>query len=287
MALNEGRRNDTAALVRHLRTEATETHELFLRWAQQIPAILSRAGADVGDAVPGAPQADSTAFELSWREFVKAIDDAAERALAGSLVVETVESAIHIWVEAHDRQLRYVASWLAVAVDYLGERSLGALWAELQADGISEYGRYALSHQPWDVSFAQLTQIAIEGMHAHYGGPERIGEVLVTEHADRVELSFAPCGSGGQLVDAELFGTTKERYPFAWNKIGVCHYCVHCCVLQQLEPIRNLGYPGRVIDPPLAPGDQCRWTIYRDLQSVPERAYTDVGEAPPSPGGLE
>jgi hypothetical protein len=52
-------------------------------------------------------------------------------------------------------------------------------------------------------------------------------------------------------------------------------------VLQQLKPIDNLGFPARVIDPPLAPGDSCRWTVYRDPGDVPESAYRRVGRGKP------
>ena len=97
-----------------------------------------------------------------------------------------------------------------------------------------------------------------------------------------MQLTFAPCGSGGRIRAAEQFGVTTERHDWAWNEVGVCHYCVHCCVLQQLEPIDNLGYPARVIDPPLDPGDSCSWTVYRDRHDVPEEAYRRVGAARPS-----
>jgi hypothetical protein len=56
---------------------------------------------------------------------------------------------------------------------------------------------------------------------------------------------------------------------------------VHCCVLQQLEPIDRLGYPARVIDPPLRPGDDCTWTVYDDPALVPETAYRRVGRRKP------
>ena len=72
-----------------------------------------------------------------------------------------------------------------------------------------------------------------------------------------------------------------NQAPLAWNRVGVCHYCIHCCVLQQLEPIRRLGYPARVIEPPTEPGMQCSWTVYRRPDLVPESAYTAVGETPP------
>ena len=188
-------------------------------------------------------------------------------------LLDTLET----WRGAHDRHLNLVAWWIAFAGGELGEGELGALWRELEADGIAAYARYDRSATPWPESFAFLVQCAIEGMHGHLGGPRGLGEVSVQDHGDRVQLTFAPCGSGGRIRAAERFGVTTERHDWAWNEVGVCHYCVHCCVLQQLSPIDDFGYPARVIDPPTRPGDPCTWTVYRDPSLVPDDAYTRVG----------
>jgi len=73
----------------------------------------------------------------------------------------------------------------------------------------------------------------------------------------------------------------QEAHDFAWSTPGVCRYCVHCCVLQQLTPIDDFGYPARVIDPPTRPGDPCTWTVYRDPSLVPAEAYERVGRKKP------
>ena len=120
-------------------------------------------------------------------------------------------------------------------------------------------------------------------MHGHLGGPTGRGEVEVLEYDDRIELRFAPCGSGGRVRAAARFGVTEEEYDWAWNARGVCHYCVHCRVLMQLEPIDRLGYPARVVDPRshLAAGSPCSWTTYRDPNAVPPSAYERVGRVKP------
>jgi hypothetical protein len=269
-ALREGRLEEAAALGRHLVTEAQEIHDLYTAWSAAIPEILARHGA----AAVTAPEAVDG--EGDWSRFVAAVETFARGPGEARL-----RAALDAWREAHDRHLELVAGWIAVAVEQLGEAQLGALWRELQADGIAAYARYETSRTPWDESFAFAVQTAIEGMHGHLGGPRGRGEVEVRDHGDRVELVFDPCGSGGRLRAAERFGVTTERHDFAWNEVGVCHYCVHCCVLQQLEPIDNLGHPVRVIDPPLNAGDRCTWTVYRDPADVPEAAYRRVGRTKP------
>src|SRR5205823_5239112 len=80
-----------------------------------------------------------------------------------------------------------VAGWIAVTVEELGESELGAVWRELQADGIAGYARYDVGTTPWEDSFAFAVQTAIEGMHGHLGGARGRGEVEVNDHGDRVE----------------------------------------------------------------------------------------------------
>lgn len=277
LALREDRLGDAAALVRHLVTEAQEIHDLYTSWSVAVPEILTRRGA----APRSVPEAVDT--EADWERFLVAVEGLAGDCEAGVSGDHgpRLHAVLGAWREAHDRHLGLVAAWIGVAGDELGEAQLGGLWQELQADGIAGYRRYDTSHTRWEESFAFVVQTAIEGMHGHLGGPRRSGEVEVTDHGDRVQLTFAPCGSGGRLRAAERFGVTTQRHDWGWNETGVCHYCVHCCVLQQLEPIDNLGHPVRVIDPPLKPGDSCSWTVYRDPADIPASAYERVGRSKP------
>jgi hypothetical protein len=285
-ALGDGRLDDAAALGRHLVVEAREIHELYTEWSEAVPEILAGRGVPA-DRLEGAAAGivrSVGAFDPDddWALFRAAVEDFAtgcERSAVDR--AERLTVAVAAWRTAHDRHRDRVASWIAVAVGELGEAALGALWRELQAGGIADYARYDPRQTAWEQSFAFVVQTAIEGMHGHLGGPGGRGEVEVTDHGDRVQLTFAPCGSGGRLRAVERFGVTTERHDWAWNEVGVCHYCVHCCVLQQLEPIDNIGFPVRVIDPPLHAGEPCSWTVYRDPGDVPESAYRRVGRVKP------
>jgi hypothetical protein len=283
-ALREGRLDDAATLGRHLITEAQEIHELYTEWSAAMPEILLRRGVPA-DVVSGARTRLAACTGASdpdgdWRRFLDAVEGfAASCAGAEPGHKERLAAALESWRAAHDRHRDLVAAWVQVAVEQLGEEQLGALWRELETDGIEAYDRYELRRTPWERSFPFVVQTAIEGMHGHLGGPRGRGEVQVTDLGDRVQLTFAPCGSGGRIRAAERFGVTRQRHDWAWNETGVCHYCVHCCVLMQLEPIDRLGYPVRVIDPPLEAGQSCSWTVYRDPAEIPESAYRRVGRA--------
>jgi hypothetical protein len=287
-ALAEGRGEDAAELGRHLVVEAQEIHELYTDWSRALPEILAREGvspellAECSERLVRLTGAADPATD--WDRFVALVGRFADGCAESSGHAERLCEAVEAWREAHDRHRDLVAGWIDVAVRRLGEERLGDLWRELMADGIEAYRRYDPSRTPWAESFPFVVQTAIEGMHGHLGGPLGRGEVAVEEHDDRVELEFAPCGSGGRLRAAERFGVTEKTHDWAWNEKGVCHYCVHCCVLMQLEPIERFGFPVRVVDPPVRSGERCRWTVYRDAAAVPEAAYQRVGREKRSSG---
>jgi hypothetical protein len=252
-----GRHDEAAALARQLPAEAEEIHELYTDWSLRIPRLLGRA------------PLDPASFDRAWQAFCDGclhFDESTD-----------LEALLEIWRGSHDAHLEQVASLVDDAVAELGEERLGELWTELQDDGIAFYRATYGPDRPWPESARRLLEVAIDGMHGHLGGPRRRGEVRVREYDDRVELEFAPCGSGGQVLAGGRHRTVEGRHDFAWNTPGVCAYCVHCCVLQQLTPIDDFGYPARVIDPPTQPGAACRWTVYRDPALVPDEAFERVG----------
>ena len=256
-AVAEGRGDEAMALVRHLPVEAEEIHDLYTAWSARIAELLGREPPDP------APHA------AAWAAFVAACDAWRPE--------DPLQPVLDAWRSAHDAHLEEVAALVDAAVEARGEAWLGDLWADLQADGAAFYrATYGPDHE-WAASAERLLQVAIEGMHGHLGGPRGRGEVTVEEHADRVALSFDPCGSGGRVLAEGRHGVVEGRHDFAWNTPGVCRYCVHCCVLQQLGPIDAFGYPARVIDPPTEPGARCTWTVYRDPALVPDAAYERVG----------
>jgi hypothetical protein len=260
-AVAEGRADDARALARQLPVEAEEIHELFTAWSARLAELL------------GLPAPDPAPHEAEWRTWVAACGAWAPG--------EPVEPLLEAWSTAHDRRLQLVADLIDRVVAAWGEERLGELWADLQADATAFYRATYGPDQPWPGSAERLIQVAIEGMHGHLGGPAHRGEVTVTEHDDRVAMTFDTCGSGGRILAAGRNGVVAGSHDFAWSTPGVCNYCVHCCVLQQLTPIDDFGYPARVIDPPTRPGEPCTWTVYRDPSLVPAEAYERVGRTKP------
>jgi hypothetical protein len=300
-ALRAGRQGDAAELVSVTVLEADELRDVFDRWPRvtrqwvldqgapivELERLVARLEALLDSDVPGIAEA--------WPSYVKLVDDAAELCRAGAVEAsEAVRAAHDRWMRIHDRAVDFTSGMIDVAARMLGEDVIGDLWDHLMADWYDAHEkRYDVSNQPWEESARQLMVAIFDGFHAHLTGPNRSGQVEVIEEADRIGFRFAPCGSGGRSLSAGItdgapraaapygFAVTTRPHDWAWNKVGICSYCVHCCQLNERMPITRLGYPTRVIDPPTWPtaeeNPSCTWWIYRDPSLVPDEVYQRVG----------
>lgn len=310
-----GHAERAAELLRVAVLEAEELHDVYGRWPAMVIEWLLAQGVDavaveeqrallrhlVGDeALDG--------FEAGWAEYLRLTERAIEACRdgsrdAGSLIGLTRSH----WQRVHDGAVDHLYGLLDISVRLLGESVLVDIWNHLMSEWYDAHERRLdISRQPWAESARQLRLAILDGFHAHLTGPDRLGDVEVFEEEDRWTFAFAPCGSGGRTLsdsppaDAPRpgppynFATTAEEHDWAWNTKGICAYCVHCCLLNELVPIDRLGYPTRVIDPPVWPDDRqdprCTWSVYKDPSLVPDWVYERVGRAPtrrpqPRPSG--
>jgi hypothetical protein len=207
--------------------------------------------------------------------------------------IAAVELALAALREAHlsvhDLQADWCWGLLTVFRDALGEERVEEVLRVTQVPWLAErYARYA------EMTPEESLQLTVEGMRGHLAGPGRTGSVDVRDERDRWVLSFNPCGSGGRMRRGDPsrgqvprtdppyeFGVTEDAHPWSWGEKGVCLYCAHCAVVNEILPIEATGAPMRVVDYPVDPGAPCRWTIYKSPELVPDEAYTRVGKEPP------
>jgi hypothetical protein len=220
----------------------------------------------------------------------------AERAAAALERGDTseFEAAIHAQCEAamtvHDAQADWAWGLLSSLRDGLGEERMDDVFRVTQGKWVSE--RYAALGEMTPQESLELT---IEGMRGHFTGPGRAGRIGVREEDDRWILSFDPCGTGGRMrrsdpsrgqtprTDAPFsFAVTEDAHDWSWGRKGVCLYCAHCAVVNEILPIESLGTPMRMTENPENPDDQCRWTIYKSADAVPDWVYERVGKQPPA-----
>lgn len=134
-------------------------------------------------------------------------------------------------------------------------------------------------------------QLTVEGLRGHLMGPDRQGEIEVTEEKDRFKLTLNPCSSGGVArqrvesgteVNSQLYGFSKQAHPWTWGKERVCYYCAHCAMVNEVLAIENYGHPMRITEYPKKAEDPCVWYIYKDPQNIPAEYYERVGKTAPS-----
>jgi DNA-binding FadR family transcriptional regulator len=308
--------DDAPEAVRRIRQALAEAGEgrelfpLFIERARRFLAGRGVAGATVSGeeqrivSLSGAAGDDALDMARQWAA-VEGLAARAERAcLAGdrqaaSGLTEDLRSA---WMAVHDRFCDVVCGLFSLAARELGEETVGDMWDDAIGDLYPSRDAYDTARRPWPESVELLLADAAASLRGHLSGPGRTGEVSLAEEEDRWVFRFDPCGSGGRTLRADAnadavarvgppfgFGVTAQEHDWAWRTKGVCLYCAHCCQLQERAAIARLGYPVRVVNPPVwgtdEPRDYCTWSVYKDPELVPAGAYRRVGSAKPRAGG--
>jgi hypothetical protein len=211
------------------------------------------------------------------------------------------------WRQLHDRWADLQSGLLTYVARRFGEAAIGDCYRAVLEPFLEErYGPFDLRERPYEETIERNLYLAFEAMRAHLSGPDRLGNLTVTEDEDKWVIAFDPCGSGnrGQRGDAiegtpsrseppYEFGVTTEEHDWAWNERGVCYYCAHCCLTNELWAVERWGAPVRVVDSPLHPDETlgpdprpCTWTVYKSIAAIPEEAYRRIGRTKgTAPGG--
>ena len=261
--------------------EASEAYELYASWLRQIPDVLSVDGTFSDDTAR-----DLDAGWQQYRRDIAAFGDACQN-LDAEAARRLLGEARSTWQHHHDRACDTICSLFDLAAATRGEAFVGELWDQLLRPMYERAAAvYDPEKTPWPKATERLLLDIFEATRGHLTGPHRDGSFTVAEDDDRWVITFAPCGSGGRTYEQELGSrsVTTERHDWAWNTTGVCLYCAHCCQLQQRAPIARLGFPLRVVNPPVQGQGTavCTWTIYKNPARVPDEAYTSVGFRPPA-----
>lgn len=182
----------------------------------------------------------------------------------------------------HDIYVQYVQDLLAFIAKNFGEEQVEAAFRAALGTWFAE--RYEVYNK---MTVEERVQLTAEGMRCHLDGPERQGDFTLIEERERFVFRWDPCGSGGALrrraeAEGKEVASAKEAHPWTWGKKGVCLYCSHCSLVNEILPIENFGYPNRITEYPENPGDPCTWYIYKDPDDIPEEYYHRIGKTKPA-----
>ncbi|WP_027834158.1 hypothetical protein [Maritalea myrionectae] len=206
------------------------------------------------------------------------------------------------WRDLHDCEVDQLSGLFNLVISRFGENGLLEMYEGwVIGDWFRQrYQRFDVSKIAWGEASWLLTYLGFEGHHGHFSGTHRDGSIDFEEDDEKITISFAPCGSGGRSMEGEVrdglpalhqkpfeWPLLEQAHDFTWNEKGICSYCAHCCILHEKLPIEHFGYPVRVTKPPVGPlteQSRCAWTVYKDLEAIPEWAYERVGAKKPLKG---
>jgi hypothetical protein len=286
-----GQWEPAAQLVDYFMEEAKVVFVIYTSWSEGFEDFLARRGVPVDETASAFRRAleperrwlalGAEAGELAngLRAFLISAEDARRR----------LDALREGWRTLHDDYADYQARLLKFVAERFGEAALGDCYRHVLGPYLRErYGPFDVRLRPYEETLFRNAYLSYEAMRSHLCGPGRRGELEVEEDDDKIVVAFDPCGSGGRQQREQELGVTRERHDWAWNEMGVCYYCAHCCFALELWPAEQWGHPVRVVDSPLydeAHADvpkKCTWTIYKRLEAIPPEAYERIGRRKPT-----
>jgi len=195
-------------------------------------------------------------------------------------LIAAIKSENLAWFDSAQRQLREAqmgSNDLAIRViqdllTAIGEEEGDE--AVLKVTEISYENIWRARYGLWfEMPTLERLALSSEGMRAHYGGPGRRGDFVVTETDTAYVMTFDPCGTGQILRRGDLereteayipltsLGRIKEPSPWNNNQVGMPYYCTHCPILLEHFPIRDFGGVLRPVHFILDPEVPCSWIV--------------------------
>jgi hypothetical protein len=120
--------------------------------------------------------------------------------------------------------------------------------------------------------------------HSTSGVGPNPGAFTITEDDEKVTFSMNPCGSGqrlwrnGAYDGPDGLAVTDEAHDWSYGRKGFPIYCTHCSFMNELLPIRWIGFPVYPSHPPADfDRDPCVWHWYKDPAAIPEEHWKRYG----------
>ncbi|MBK8085152.1 MAG: hypothetical protein IPK28_15780 [Devosia sp.] len=298
-----------AALIDFFEVEMKVVYDIYEQWFRDTrrylidtgmsAAELEAAHAEIRRRLAPFHASVALARQEVWGRVGAALARARDGDLAADERSSALREAVGIWRDLHDGEVDQLSGLFHLVMARNGEAALREMYEGwVIGDWFAKrYQRFDVSKIAWETASWLLVYLGFEGHHGHLSGTDREGTIDFVEDAEKVTISFAPCGSGGRSMAGEQLDAMpalsapelgwpelQQAHDFTWNEPGICAYCAHCCLLHETLPIAAFGYPVRVTTPPTAPltgESRCSWTVYRNLRDIPDAAYARVGAVKP------
>jgi hypothetical protein len=191
------------------------------------------------------------------------------------------EEMKHEWRYLHDLMVEGVAGLISFVQERLGDEGVGEAWEFSQSRGWQRDVEKIAAADRRQIVYALA---ATWRAHSCSGTGPHPGAFTITEDDEKFTFRMDPCGSGQRLVrrgryeDPDGFGVTRSAHDWSYGRAGFPLYCTHCSFMNELLPIRWIGYPIYPSDPPDDyDRDPCTWYWYKDPADIPERHWRRYG----------
>ena len=191
------------------------------------------------------------------------------------------EEMKHEWRYLHVLLVEGIAGLVSFVQERLGD------------DGVEEAWRSSLEHgwkrdvgaiAEMDRRQVALALAATWRAHSGSGTGAEPAAFSITEDDEKLTFTMNPCGSGqrlwrmGRYEGPDGYGVTSAEHDWSYGREGFPLYCTHCSFMNEILPIRWIGYPVYPSDPPDDfDRDPCTWYWYKDPEKIPESHWSRYG----------
>lgn len=254
------------ALVQHCRAFVLDLNHLMgAAWqgeAQAVPDAMSVA--DATALVATTLAAGEVAFDRAHADNASSTLNAIRRndATAALAFIDVKEHALYL--PLHDRLVRFMADSMAFALIHGKEDGLMRFQLETAEGQKSGFDKWET------MSAAEFAQVSAFLLKLH------MGEVTVSEDAQRYTLEQKLCGSGGRLRTMGAYEGpnalpfVERRGPLTFGQPRLPVYCSHCPVWNGIATLKWYGRVHWLFENASRPDGSCTAHIYKRREDQPE-----------------
>ena len=205
------------------------------------------------------------------------MDRAIEAIESGDLerAKQLCEEMKHEWRVLHDVMVAGMGGLISFVQERLGDDGVADAWSWSLERGwkphVEEIDRRD-RRQIVDALAANWRAHSCSGTGPHPGA------FTISEDDEKFTFAMNPCGSGqrlwrmGAYEGENALGVTRNGHDWSYGRENFPLYCTHCSFMNELLPMRWIGYPLYPSDPPDDfDSDPCTWYWYKDPADIPDR----------------
>lgn len=254
------------ALVAHCRVFVVDLNHLYAAaWqgaSQPVPATLSVAEATalVGATLAAGESDFDRAHGVNAQSTLAAIRRG--DAVAALALVDVKQHALYL--PLHDRFVRFMADSMALALKHGRDEGLMRFQMETAEGQKAGFDKWE------EMPAAEFAQVSAFLLKLH------MGEVTVTEDAQRYTLHQKLCGSGGRLrtmgayEGSNALPFVEKQGPLTFGQPRLPVYCSHCPVWNGVATLKWYGRVHWLFEDAARADGGCTAHIYKRKEDQPE-----------------